>query len=125
MNYYYVISSGSYSDYGISYIVQSEREISNEQFREYYLESIRRSSEFDDKQLAKLRKFLNRDDLKSTNYYTVFWDNQKVEVSFENWQQFCKEAGVEDNPYTWLEQVLTENGIKSLAYEEYNTDDWD
>jgi len=125
----YVISRGSYSDYSIEYIVQSEKEISDEQFREYYLESIKRSTEFNDKQVAKLKDFLKRDDLLSTNYFTAFPRGANkggsVEVSYEKWEQFCREAGVETNPGNWLEQVLIEDGITVLDYEEYNIDDWD
>ncbi len=49
MNNIYVISSGSYSDYGISFIVSSPIVITEKQFKEYHLESIKRSADFDER----------------------------------------------------------------------------
>jgi hypothetical protein len=120
----YVISSGSYSDYNISYVIQSDTDIPQARFRTYYLESIKRSADFEELQLGKLRKFLNNPQLKSTNYFTLY-GYDKVKVSYGNWMEFCKEAGMAENPHNWLETILKENGIIVLDYEEYNTDDWD
>ena len=134
---YYVISSGSYSDYDISFIVSSPKVITAQQFDKYHLESIKRSSDFDDTQVEKLRKHLERveidlsKDIRSTNYYNVFYgemfhgENRPIEISFENWGKLCNHAGVEENPDDWFEKVLKENGCEIIEYEEFNTDDWD
>ena len=124
---YYVVSSGSYSDYGINFIVSSPNVITDKQFKEYHLESIRRSAAFDDRQNAKLAKLLNDNTIKSTNYYNIFpiSSDKKPTISFEDWQRLCKDAGVEDNSYGWFEQVLKEQGCEIIEYEEFNTDDWD
>jgi hypothetical protein len=123
----YVISSGSYSDYGISYIVQSEKEISDEKFREYYLESIKRSSDFEDEQLNKLRKYMNDAAIESTSWFNGrnILKGKDWKVEFDKWEELCKEAGIVRNPRNWYEEILKENGVLILDYKDFNTDDWD
>jgi len=124
----YIVSSVSYSDYGICFLLESPNVITGEQFKKYYIESIKRSAEFYDMQLEKLRKHLDNKEITSTNYFSVFpvltQKQEKPELSFKEWNQLCKDAGVEDNPNDWLEKILTENGCKVLDYEEFNTDEW-
>ncbi len=128
---YYVISSGSYSDYNISFIISSPNVITEEDFKKYHLQSIKRSLNFEDTQIEKIRKHIERveidfpKDIKSLNYYNVFRKNNPIEISYENWRQLLKDAGVEDNPRNWFEQILTEHGCEVIEYEEFNTDDWD
>lgn len=127
MDNYYVISCGSYSDYEISFIFKSPNVITEEQLKTYYLESIKRSSDFDDKQTEKIAKFLNDGSIKSTNYYNRFsvFSGEKPTISFKDWQKLCNDVGVEENPHNWLERILTENGCEIISFNEFNTGDWD
>lgn len=123
MSNYYVVSSGSYSDYSITFIFKAPKELTQTQIKQYYLEGVKQSSDFEDKQNEKLAKILKLDKVNSTNYF----NDRKLSagLSFQEWEKLLKDGGVEQNPHDWLVKILTKNGCEIISYEEFNMDDWD
>jgi len=114
----YLISSGRYTDYGVCFLIESDRGINEDDFRVYWLEAIKRKTEYMDDKLECIAKYLNVPKQLSWKGYTQYYDNTLVQKAMD---EVGYEFKSEDN---CLEEILTEQGFRVLPYTEYNVDDF-
>ena len=118
MNNIYLISAGSYSDYNVCFLMESVEVVSEDKFRVYWLEAIKRKTEYVDGKLEAMAKCLGVTKQSSMYDYYHFVDREDTEKAM-------KEVGYEYKPEVgFFEEILTEQGFSILAFEEYNVDDF-
>ena len=118
MNKIYLISEGAYSDYNVDFLVKSARVVSESEFRVYWLEAIKRKTEYVDSKLEAVAKYLGVTKQSSMyDYYHL--------VDGDSMSKAMKEAGYDYvGEADFFQEVLVEQGMSVLLFEEYNVDDF-
>ena len=114
----YLISSGSYSDYGICFLAETRKVVSEDEFRVYWLEAVKRKTEYVDNKLEAVAKCLGvAQQLNMYGYYQL--------VESDSVAKAMREVGYEHKgEVDFFEEILTEQGFSILSFEEYNVDDF-
>ena len=114
----YLISSGEYSDYSVCFLVKSVKVISGDEFRVYWLEAVKRKSEYMDNKLEAVAKYLGVDRQRGMYaYYELTSRDSTAEAMKKVGYEYKSEAD-------FFEQVLAEQGMSILEFDEYNVDDF-
>ena len=112
----YLISEGGYSDYGVCFLVECEREVEKSEFRTFWGEAKRRLTSYENTKLERVAEILGVAKQSSMYDYRTLVSAEEIREAYINVSyEFRKETG-------FFEEVLTENGFSILPFEEYNTD---
>ena len=118
MSNIYLISEGAYSDYGVCFLAKSTRLVSEDELKVYWLEAIKRKTEYVDDKLEAMANYLGVAKQSYMYYYQTI-------VGWDIFSKAMEEVGYESRSETgFLKEVLTEHEISILPFEEYNVDDF-
>jgi len=114
LKYYYLFTSGAYSDYYVDFLMGSTTKIDEGQFHLWWLEAVRRSSEHHDNGMLKIAEYLNVPIQKNP------WDYGRS-VSQDKYIEAKEAVGFESlGDSHFFQEVLLENRLVLLETKEYN-----
>lgn len=118
MNNLYLITQGEYSDYGVCFLAESSRMVSENEFREYWLEAVRRKTEYVDDKLEAVAKYLD------VAKEAEMWNYGQL-VGNDSVDKAMKAVGYEwKMEVDFFEEILAKQGFSILSFKEYNIDDF-
>lgn len=119
MKIIYLISKGEYSDYDVCFLAESTKRVSEDEFRIYWLEAVKRKTEYVDGKLEAVAKYLGVNKQSSMYDYFPLVDRDLVAEAFKAVEYDCYRGEV-----SFFQDILIEKGFSILSHEEYNVDDF-
>ena len=113
-----LITAGEYSDYGICFLAETTKVVSENELRVYWLEAVKRKTEYVDDKLEAVAKYLGVAQQSSMYDYLHLVDD-------DSFAKAMKGAGYEyKSEVSFFEEILAKHGFNNLSFEEYNVDDF-
>ena len=114
----YLISSGSYSDYAVNFLMESTKVVSGDEFRKHWLEAVKRKTEYVDNKLERAAKYLG------VARQSDIWSFREI-VGADTWKKALDKIDYYyKSESEFLEEIFVEHGFTILSFEEYNIDDF-